>query len=96
MQLEIITPEHKIFNGEATAVQFPGKEGMFQVLDNHAPIISTLVEGVVKINIPGSHKSLDELSGKIEADNSNENVLRLNITGGVVEVQQNKVILLAD
>ena len=96
MQLEIITPEQKIFEGDADAVQFPGKEGMFQVLDNHAPIISTLVEGTVKIDIPGTHKHLNELNGHIERDKSDDKVLRLNIKGGVVEVQNNKVILLAD
>lgn len=96
MQLEIITPEHKIFDGEADAVQLPGKEGMFQILDNHAPIISTLKEGVVKIDIPGTHKHLDEISGHIERDKSDDKILRLNIKGGVVEVQNNKVILLAD
>lgn len=96
MQLEIITPVHKIFNGDADSVQLPGKDGIFQILDNHAPIISTLVEGVVKIEIPGSHKQLDEISGQIERDKSDDKVLRLNIKGGVVEVQNNKVILLAD
>jgi F-type H+-transporting ATPase subunit epsilon len=96
MQLEIITPEHKIFEGEADAIQLPGKEGMFQILDNHAPIISTLIKGVVKIDIPGSHKHLNELSGHIERDKTDDKVLRLDIKGGVVEVQKNKVILLAD
>ena len=48
MHLEIITPESKIFSGEAEAVQFPGIDGLFQVLNNHAPIISALgkTEGV--------------------------------------------------
>lgn len=96
MQLEIITPVNKIFDGEADSVQLPGKDGSFQILDNHAPIISTLVEGVVKIEIPGSHKELNDLSGHIERDNGNDKVLRLNIKGGVVEVQNNRVILLAD
>lgn len=96
MQLEIITPESKIFNGQADAVQLPGKDGLFQVLDNHAPLISSLTEGVVKIDLPDSYKKYDDLSGKIEPDKSNDRVLRLPITGGVVEVQNNKVILLAD
>lgn len=96
MQLEIITPEHKIFEGEVDAVQLPGKDGVFQILDNHAPIISTLNEGTVKIDIPGSHKHLNELSGHIELDKSDEKILRLPIKGGVIEVQNNKVILLAD
>ena len=51
MHLEIITPESKIFSGEAEAVQFPGLDGSFQVLDNHAAIISALAKGVVKANL---------------------------------------------
>lgn len=96
MQLEIITPENKIFEGAADAVQLPGKDGLFQVLDNHAPIISTLAEGVVKIDLSDSHKKFDELSGQIEADKSNDRILRLSIKGGVVEVNNSKVIVLAD
>jgi F-type H+-transporting ATPase subunit epsilon len=45
MQLEIITPEAKIFEGEVDAVQFPGLDGSFQVLNNHAAIISALLAG---------------------------------------------------
>ena len=96
MHLEIITPESKIFEGPADAVQLPGKEGLFQVLDNHAPIISTLKAGTIKIDIPDSHKKFDSLSGQIEPDKDNDRVLRLAVKGGVVEVQKNKVIVLAD
>lgn len=49
MHLEILTPEKKIFEGEAVAVQLPGSDGLFQVLDNHAPIISSLKNGKIKI-----------------------------------------------
>lgn len=96
MYLEIITPETKIFEGDADAVQLPGKDGQFQVLDHHAAIISTLKEGVVKIDLPDSYKKFDDLSGYIEPDKSNDKILRLPVKGGVVEVQNNKVILLAD
>lgn len=96
MHLEIITPEEKIFVGEADAVQLPGKEGLFQLLDNHAAIISTLTEGMVKIDLQDSYKKFDELSGKVEPDRSNDRILRLPIKGGVVEAQNNRVIILAD
>lgn len=49
MFLEIITPEKKIFSGEVTSVHVPGANGQFQILNNHAPIISTLIPGKVKI-----------------------------------------------
>ncbi len=77
MLLEILTPEKKIFEGDVTIATFPGADGSFQVLDNHAPMISLLAAGVV------------EYKSKTGSD-------KLSITGGVVEVLKNKVILLAD
>jgi F-type H+-transporting ATPase subunit epsilon len=77
MQLEILTPEKKIFEGTVVSATFPGADGSFQVLDNHAPLISLLKEGVVEYK-------------------SNGAVQTVRITGGVVEVLKNKVVLLAD
>jgi F-type H+-transporting ATPase subunit epsilon len=78
MKVEIVTPDVKVFEGEARHVQLPGASGLFGVLKNHAPIISTLVEGKVKV---------EALDGDISV---------FNITGGVVEVNSNKVIVLAE
>ncbi len=49
MQLEIITPDKKLYTGEVTSVKVPGMSGSFEVLNNHAPIISTLTAGDVRI-----------------------------------------------
>ncbi len=49
MYLEIITPDKKIFSGEVSLVQLPGTNGLFEILNNHAPIISTLAKGKIKI-----------------------------------------------
>lgn len=49
MTLEILTPDKKIFSGEVYGVQLPGISGMFEVLDKHAPIVSALKEGKLKI-----------------------------------------------
>ena len=49
MILEIITPEKQIFNGEVTSVKFPGTNGEFEILNNHAPIISTLEKGEIRV-----------------------------------------------
>jgi F-type H+-transporting ATPase subunit epsilon len=49
MHLEIITPEKKLFEGEVKLVQVPGTSGSFAVLKNHAPLISTLEKGRIKI-----------------------------------------------
>jgi F-type H+-transporting ATPase subunit epsilon len=78
MYLEILTPERKIYEGEVDIATFPGADGSFQVLDNHAPLISLLTQGMV------------EYGAKTAARE------QVHITGGVVEVLKNKVILLAD
>ncbi len=49
MYLEILTPQKKIFNGEIKLLKVPGSQGSFEILMNHAPIISTLEKGEVKI-----------------------------------------------
>ena len=49
MYLEIITPDKKVFEGEVTSAQFPGTNGSFEVLRDHAPLISTLERGPVKV-----------------------------------------------
>lgn len=57
-ELEIVTPESKIFSGSVESVQVPGSMGSFQVLVNHAPIISTLSKGKVKL-VTESGEKLD-------------------------------------
>ena len=49
MFLEIITPVKKIYSGEVKLLQVPGTKGSFEILKNHAPIISTLEKGIVRI-----------------------------------------------
>jgi len=49
MNLEILTPQQKVFSGEVKLVKVPGSKGSFEVLKNHAAIISTLMEGEVKV-----------------------------------------------
>lgn len=95
MHLEIITPETKIFSGEAEAIQFPGIDGLFQVLNNHAPIISALGKGVIKIDLAAAFERTEKSSPLIEAD-INPKTIRVGIKGGVVEMLNNKVIVLAE
>lgn len=49
MELEILTPEKKLFNGQVYGVQLPGVDGLFELLDKHAPIVSALGDGEIKI-----------------------------------------------
>ena len=78
MKLKIITPDKEVFSGEVDLVQVPGSKGSFQVLKNHAPIISTLDPGRVKV---------------IDSEGKTSN---MNIGGGVIEVKNNEIIILAE
>ena len=78
MNLEIITPEKQVFSGEVTSVKLPGKTGEFEILNNHAPIISTLSEGEIRVIT------------------SNNNTEKFSINSGVIEMQNNKIIVLAE
>ena len=49
MNLEILTPERKLFSGDVYGVQLPGINGLFEVLDKHAPLVSALKTGTLKI-----------------------------------------------
>ncbi|KAA9352876.1 ATP synthase F1 subunit epsilon [Larkinella humicola] len=66
MHLEIITPDKKVFTGEATAVTFPGTEGQFQVLNDHAPIVSTLARGPVTVATSSGTQTFTVDGGVVE------------------------------
>ncbi len=75
MQLEILTPEKKLFTGEATSVILPGIDGKFQLLEKHAPIISALGKGVIEFKANGQIQSLDITGGFAECQNNKVIVL---------------------
>lgn len=72
MQLQIITTEKELFNGEVTMVQVPGSKGAFEILKNHAPIISTLNPGTIRAVLKqGGEEHFDISGGVVESsDNS--------------------------
>ena len=78
MHVEIITPDSKLFEGEVNSIKLPGTNGGFEILNNHAPIISTLTAGKISIASDNGQKESFE------------------IQGGVIEMQNNKIIVLAD
>lgn len=75
MFLEIITPDKQIFAGEVVSATLPGKKGSFQVLNNHAAIISTLDAGILKYRTSQGEVALDILGGVAEVLNNNIQVL---------------------
>ncbi|MGZ5287395.1 MAG: ATP synthase F1 subunit epsilon [Flavisolibacter sp.] len=76
MTLEILTPEKKIFSGDVYGVQMPGISGSFEVLDKHAPLVSALKAGRVKVLRDKQHTtSYDIQSGFVEVLNNKVTVL---------------------
>ncbi len=77
MYIELVTPENVIYEGQADVVTLPGTEGSFQILNNHAPIISSLKNGELVIKVGRDERFFD-------------------VSGGVVEVLQNKITVLTE
>ena len=77
MKLEIITPDKELFKGEATLVTVPGVDGSMGFLNNHAPLITVLKAGDVKVKTDAGEELFP-------------------VKGGVVEVSNNTVIVLAE
>ncbi len=78
MNLEIITPSVDLYKGEVKLVKVPGIKDPFTILRNHAPIISILEKGTIKII------------------NEENEPFSFDISGGVIEVNRNKIVVLAD
>ncbi len=92
MYLEIVTPEAAIVSGDVESVTVPGVEGPFQMLNNHAAIVSLLGAGEVKFK--GNPTIAAGFEKKFTKDDKGKWVLKIN--GGTVEMNNNKVIVLAD
>ncbi|MFH4963618.1 F0F1 ATP synthase subunit epsilon [Gaetbulibacter sp. M235] len=92
MHLEIVSPEATLFSGEVDSVAVPGVNGDFEMLKDHAPIVSLLKEGFVKIS--GNISLDEEVQDKFTKGEKNTTLLK--ITSGTIEMKDNKVIVLAD
>jgi|TARA_B110000483_G_scaffold45670_1_gene57037 F-type H+-transporting ATPase subunit epsilon len=79
MQIDILTPESKLFSGEASSIIFPGISGNFELLDNHAPMIAALRKGQIELLIEGNKKYIQIENGFIECVQNKVSVL---IAGG--------------
>jgi F-type H+-transporting ATPase subunit epsilon len=91
MYLEIVTPEATLFSGEVNSVSVPGLHGSFELLNNHAPIVSLLQEGHVILRGVHSKEDLSDLLQK-----QTEGHYALKISSGTVECNNNRVVVLAD
>jgi F-type H+-transporting ATPase subunit epsilon len=81
MNLEILTPERKLFSGNVYGVQLPGISGLFEVLEKHAPLVSALKAGRLKV---------------LKDKNNSNNVTFFDIQSGFVEVINNNVTVLVE
>jgi F-type H+-transporting ATPase subunit epsilon len=75
MQLEILTPDKTLYSGIVTSVIFPGTDGTFQILNNHAALVASLKKGAINIKSTSGDEQLE-------------------INGGVVEVLNDKIVVL--
>ena len=75
MHLEIITPDRKVFEGEVTSVRFPGADGSFEVLNNHAPLIAALKAGEVTLTGTAGREAIRIEGGVVEVLRNNVIVL---------------------
>jgi F-type H+-transporting ATPase subunit epsilon len=85
MNLEILTPEKKLYSGEVYGVQMPGISGSFEVLDRHAPLVSALKSGRLKV-----------LKDKPTGSGGQNHFAYFDIQGGFVEVLNNHVTVLVE
>jgi F-type H+-transporting ATPase subunit epsilon len=93
MILEIVSPESKLFSGEITSVSVPGVDGDFQILNNHAPIVSLLKKGTLKIS---ASKFALPKEAKSKFTKINDQNYTLPIVSGTLEMKDNKIIVLVD
>jgi len=76
MQLEILTPEHKIYSGNVYGIQLPGVEGSFEILEKHAPMVASLGKGKMKvIKDKNTTETYDISAGFVEVLNNKVSVL---------------------
>ena len=92
MHLEIVSPEATLFSGDVKSITVPGINGEFEMLKDHAPIVSLLKEGHVKIY--GDITLEEDVEDKFTKGGDKGTWLAIN--SGTLEMNGNKVIVLAD
>lgn len=97
MYLEIVSPEAILFSSEVDSVTVPGIDGEFQMLNNHVPIVSLLVQGTIKISThTQSHLVYEDLHATVAPHNDDNKVLTVAIQSGTLEMKDNKIIILVE
>lgn len=95
MNITVLTPDKEIFRGAITSVKVPGTSGQFQVLNNHAPIVSSLEPGQIEmVTERGEYRFFNQESGAIETASEAGRSIHYKIKGGFIEVLNNEISLL--
>jgi F-type H+-transporting ATPase subunit epsilon len=94
MNITMLTPDREVFKGKISSVKVPGSSGRFQVLKNHAPIVSSLEEGEVHLVPDGSHEFFDYADKTMKTGEKSGKIYRYKISGGFIEVLHNEISLL--
>ncbi len=82
MKIDILTPEVKLFSGEASSIKLPGIAGQFELLENHAPMIAALQKGKIEVTSDSGNKTIEIEDGFVECIQNEVSVL---IVGGKVD-----------
>lgn len=96
MILEVITPDEVLYKGNVSQVILPGLDGSFGILNSHAPLISALAEGNVRVDQNVAENNNEDFNGSLNAKFKADNQFNFDIKGGVVEVIDNKILVLAE
>lgn len=72
MKIKITKPDSTLFDGEAKLVQLPGSGGLFEILNNHAPIISSLTKGTLRMVLPDDSEQTFEIRGGVVRGQQND------------------------
>jgi F-type H+-transporting ATPase subunit epsilon len=75
MKLQIITPDQELFSGEVNSIIVPGTDGLIGILNNHAPMVSSLKKGQVKVGLEKDERLFDVNGGVIEVLKNNVIIL---------------------
>ena len=95
MKISVLTPDRTIFTGNITKVSLPGTDGSFQLLDNHAPLVSSLTAGrITMVTASGEYSFFNEDTNGMTKESTPNRSLSFSIDRGFVEVLNNEVNLL--
>jgi F-type H+-transporting ATPase subunit epsilon len=95
MNIAVLTPDREIFKGEIKSVKVPGTRGEFQVLNNHAPLVSSLENGKIEIvTAEGGYTYFDTATKEKKSGTAAGTKITFQIEGGFIEVINNEIALL--